>query len=101
MKLAGTQDTVEKIMSLTLADFHRSVEALAPDIAARKGQTEFRIPESDATVLVRYEPLESTTLGGLLTMPRARITIFFNGFDEAGREAFLARFDQAFQRGGG
>ena len=99
--MADTPQTTEKIMSLTLADFHRSVKALVPDVVAEEGQTEFEIPEMDGNVLVRYEPLESATLGGLLAMPRARVTIHIGHLDQARCEAFLARFDRAFQRGGG
>ena len=88
-------------MSLTLADFHRSVKTLAPDVAARDGQTEFRIAELDGSLLVRYEQLESATLGGLLALPRARVTIDLGNLDQAQRKAFLTRFDRAFQRGGG
>ncbi|MDA7949337.1 MAG: hypothetical protein MPJ78_17895 [Hyphomicrobiaceae bacterium] len=94
-------DTAEKIMSLTLADFHRSIKALAPDLVAQEGQTTFTVVEGDTDVLIRYEPLEKATLGGLLAMPRARVTIEHGNLDTSRCKAFLARFDRAFQRGGG
>ena len=93
--------TVTKIMSLTLSDFHRSVQTLAPRTGIRDGQTDFAIPDGEELALVSYEPLENTTLGGLLAMPRARVTIDLQHLDGPRREAFLARFDRAFQRGGG
>lgn len=99
--MAGTPDTTQKIMSLTLADFHRSVRALAPSLTIGQGQTEFVIPDGKSAVRVVYEPLESTTLGGLLALPQARVTIHHGSSDAAEHAAFLARFDQAFQRGGG
>lgn len=93
--------TITKIMSLTLNDFHRSVRTLAPGLATADGQTEVTVPHGNATVCISYEALESATLGGLLALPRARVTLGLGGLDEARRELFLARFDQAFQRGGG
>ncbi len=99
--MAGTPETIEKIMSLTLADFHRSVRVLAPDLTPGHGQTEVVVPDGAASVRITYEPLESTTLGGLLALPRARVTISHDSGDPGLRAAFLARFDQAFQRGGG
>ncbi|MEM8743104.1 MAG: hypothetical protein AAGF14_00560 [Pseudomonadota bacterium] len=93
--------TVAKVMSLTLADFHRSVRTLVPDVVVRDGQTEFQIADMDGRVLIHYEPLKSTTLGGLLALPRARVTIHLEHLDKMRREAFLTRFDRAFQRGGG
>ncbi len=92
---------ITKIMSLTLADFHRSVKTLAPDLTTTDGQTEVTVPQGNASVCISYEALESETLGGLLALPRARVTLGLGGLDEARRELFLARFDQAFQRGGG
>lgn len=92
---------ITKIMSLTLADFHRSVETLVPGNATADDQTEVTVPQGDATVCISYEALESETLGGLLALPRARVTIDLGGLDESRSKVFLARFDQAFQRGGG
>ena len=93
--------TVTKIMALTLADFHRSLKTLALDIAATGGQTEITVPQENGSVSISYEALEDETLGGLLALPRARVTIRFSNLDDAQAEEFLARFDQAFQRGGG
>ena len=99
--MAEMPDTTKKIMSLTLADFHRGVHALAPGLTTGQEQTEVVIPDGAATVRITYETLESTTLGGLLALPQARVTIHHSSGDAAVRTAFLARFDQAFQRGGG
>lgn len=92
---------VEKTMSLDLAEFHRSLKALNPDVTLEDGQKEVLIPSGKSGVRIVYESLEKVTLGGLLSLPRARVTIKFDTLGEADRQKFLARFDKAFQRGGG
>ncbi|MHA1164598.1 MAG: hypothetical protein ACTSP0_03320 [Alphaproteobacteria bacterium] len=88
-------------MSLDLAEFHRSLKTLKPDVKLDDGQMDVLIPAGTAEIRIVYEPLEKATLGGLLSLPRANVTLQFDGLDEAGRQRFLARFDKAFQRGGG
>lgn len=98
----GTQaGSVEKTMSLDLAEFLRSLKTLNPDVRLEDGQKEVLIPTGKSGVRIVYEPLENATLGGLLSLPRARVTISFDNPDEAECQKFLARFDKAFQRGGG
>ena len=94
-------EAVEKIMALELADFHRSLRALAPDLDLSEAARDVRIPDDGGTVSITFEALPSETLGGLLALPRARVTLSFDGHSAEQRSAFLARFDQAFQRGGG
>jgi hypothetical protein len=99
--MGRTPERVEKLMALTLGDFHRSLKVLAPDISLREEQTEVSIPAGGKSVHIRFAAQEGATLGGLLALPRARVTLIFNGMGESEREAFLVRFDRAFQRGGG
>ncbi len=88
-------------MSLDLAEFHRSLSRLARGLPLEDGQTDFIVPADNAQVRIIYEQLEKVTFGGLLTLPRARVTLHLGGLDEAERHAFLTRFEQAFRRGGG
>ncbi|MDH3581060.1 MAG: hypothetical protein OEM91_10610 [Hyphomicrobiales bacterium] len=99
--MSRSPDRVEKVMALTLADFHRSLVTLAPGLALRDGQTEIEIDIGGAGVSITFEEQQETMLGGLLALPRARVTLELDGLDNAQRAAFLARFDRAFQRGGG
>lgn len=92
---------VEKIMSLELTEFHRSLKTLAPDAPLEEGQRHVVISADGGEVRIVYEPLEKATLGGLLALPRARVTLCFGELSEAQRRAFLTRFGRAFQRGGG
>jgi len=65
------------------------------------GKRDIVIAAESAEIRIVYEPLETATLGGLLALPRARVTLHLGELNEAQRHAFLARFDRAFQRGGG
>jgi hypothetical protein len=99
--MSDTPERVEKLMALTLAEFHRSLKTLAPNMVLADDQTEIVIPADRSEVRIVYEPLESATLGGLLALPRARVTLHLGGLDKTRRQAFLKVFDKAFQRGGG
>ena len=88
-------------MSLDLVEFHRSLKTLQPDVMLAEKQTNVFIPTDEGEVRIVYESLEKATLGGLLALPRAKVTLHMGGLGETERQAFLARFDKAFQRGGG
>ena len=92
---------VEKIMSLGLSEFHRGVKALALDTHLEDDQNHVTVTTDQAQIRIVYEPLGETTLGGLLALPRARVTLHLSALNETERRAFLARFDRVFQRGGG
>ena len=90
---------VEKIMSASREEFARCLAVLlgsdvAPDLPAR-------VAVASGLVVVGYEPLAPARLGGLLDLPRARVTLSFQGVSPAEADEFLRRFDLAFQRGGG
>lgn len=99
--MSDTPERVEKIMSLDLREFHRSLKILAPNMVLADDQTEIVIPADRSEVRIVYEPLEKATLGGLLALPRAKVTLHLGALDKARRQAFLMNFDRAFQRGGG
>ena len=99
--MSGGARPVEKIMALDLAEFHRSLRALAPDLAMPPDADRVVLDDAGRTVTISFEALPAQTLGGLLALPRARVTLAFDGHDAEQRAAFLARFDRAFQRGGG
>lgn len=88
-------------MSLALDEFHRGVKTLAPGSSIDARQAQFDLAFEGAKVRITYEPLETATLGKLLSLPRAKVSIVFDDLREDKRQAFLDRFDKAFQRGGG
>jgi len=98
--VADTPAPVEKIMSLGSAEFERSLHVLDP---AAKLNVDGRVTlqHPPGQVELTFEHLPSQTLGGLLALPRARITLDFTGLAQNDADAFLQKFDRAFQRGGG
>ncbi len=99
--MSNTPERVEKLMALTLDEFHRSLKTLAPLAMIQDAQTEFVIPTDTSQVRIAYEALEEAKLGGLLALPRARVTLHLENLEQDQRDAFLTGFDRAFQRGGG
>lgn len=91
-------DHVEKTMSASPSEFHRSMAVLDASLTPALAHT---LPCSSGTVTVTYTALPGMTLGSLLALPRARVTVRFDGVPPAAREDFMCRFDLAFQRGGG
>jgi hypothetical protein len=97
-KAPSSDESVEKVMTLSRAEFARGVAALAPE---GRGANPARVPLGSGWVSIRYEALPGVCLGMLLELPRARVIIEFDKVSAVEREAFLRRFDIAFQRGGG
>ena len=92
---------VEKIMSMTLADFHRNLKVLAPEHTMGPQQKKIRLDLDGASAEIRFESMDTKTYGTLLNIPRARVTLDFDDSSPEARQAFLERFDFAFRRGGG
>lgn len=91
---------IAQIMALTAGEFTASLTALFGALDAPEWPL-VRHAVGSGEVQIRFEPLASVRLGGLLELPRARVTLSFEGVGEADRQAFMRRFDVAFQRGGG
>ena len=51
-------EQVVKTMSLELAEFHRSLKTLAPDVPLEDGQTDITVATDKGSVRIVYEPLE-------------------------------------------
>ena len=86
-------------MSLSRAEFDASIAKLGNHATSADGHPVFAI--QTGTVEIRYRAAASKTLGGLLALPQAVVTLAFSGSDPAAEAAFIHRFDIAFQRGGG
>ncbi|MCL4766828.1 MAG: hypothetical protein KJZ80_11380 [Hyphomicrobiaceae bacterium] len=96
----ATSERVEKLMALSEREFSKSIAALLPSGAAIVARCAV-VPLQTGQATITYEALPSVRLGQSLELPRARVVLTFTGVGIAEREAFLARFDVAFQRGGG
>ena len=98
--MADPATDIEKTMSISRADFERSLKILAPDARLdSNGRAEVSVEAG--TVTLGFEALPQATLGGLLALPQAKVTLQLTGLDPAHRDDFMTSFDRAFQRGGG
>lgn len=100
----GPNQTVEKVMSITRAEFARGLEILAgtpPHADGRGGYILDGIGTMQQTVRCSFEPLPEAVLGGLLRLPRARVRLDLAALSGEARKEFVALFDRTFQRGGG
>ena len=86
-------------MSLSKAEFAASIAKLGPHMLSAAGHPVFAL--SQGCVEIHYAEAPPKTLGGLLALPQAIVTLAFAGETAAGRDAFVRQFDIAFQRGGG
>ncbi len=87
-------------MSVSRAEFEASWRAFDTSPAPVSGRPA-RLDVGGGVAEIAFEPRTGVRLGGLLELPRAVVTFSFDGVDRAAREALVARFDRAFQRGGG
>lgn len=93
-------EQVRKIMSATREEFVQSLAVLLGRTVAID-ELPLRVALGAGSVVIAREPLPGVRLGGLLELPRAAVTLTFDGVGDEARAAFLRRFDVAFQRGGG
>lgn len=92
-------DRVDKLMSLTPLEFSASCSRLLGRDIPTGASAVAELPGGQA--ILTCQPQAGVTLGGLLALPRARVSIVFHGVIPEDRAAFLKRFELAFQRGGG
>ena len=91
---------IEKIMSIKLSEFEAGLGRLDPAAPATNTGGTYLIPNT-AGVSITFEKLEPAVLGGLMRLPRAKVTLNLEALDAPARITFLNFFDQTFQRGGG
>ena len=91
--------TTTKLMSLSAGEFADSMSKIGVHQINADGSRRFDL--SPGHVDVNYAPQPGVRLGGLLELPRAVVTINFDGVSDSARTRFLQIFEMAFQRGGG
>lgn len=99
--LASPGNSVEKTMALTEAEFWSSLLVLDPACERQPETGAARLALPGGHVIIHFASASPVVLGGLLSLPRARVRLVFDGATDEVRRAFLRRFDIAFQRGGG
>ncbi len=89
-----------KLMSITRAEFEASLAGLEPS-ARLDAAGEARLAVGSGVAVIVFAMLLPRTIGGLLRLPQARVSLDLDAVPEAERVSFLRRFEIAFQRGGG
>lgn len=91
---------VGKTMALTRKMFFDTLpRALGSDAYTVDGDV-VSLSDGARTLSITFAEQATFKLGGF-AIPRADITLQFNGYDEADAEAALKRFERYFHRGGG
>lgn len=90
---------VEKIMSASRDEFDKNLGVLLG--MARAPRVPVDVAVGGGHVAIAFEALPPARLGGLLELPRARVTLSIENVEPEVADDFLRRFDLAFQRGGG
>ncbi len=90
-----------KDMALSRAEFERSLKVLWAGKTYRTDGERYVLKEAGRQAAISLKELPARQLSGLLKLSRFQVTIELTGYDAAQEAAFLAAFDQTFQRGGG
>ncbi|MGI9493259.1 MAG: hypothetical protein ACR2QF_12745 [Geminicoccaceae bacterium] len=100
----GGDAIVEKLMSISRAEFESGLKRLAGSAAQSNGRDDYLLSDIGVerqTIRCAFEPLPEAVLGTLLKLPRARVTLHLTTLSSTDRTDFLTLFDRTFQRGGG
>ena len=88
------------ILGITHGEFMRLLpRALDGAVFAERGDT-IVISDGVRLLTIHLGP-ESERRIALMRIATTAVTLTFDGYDQAEIDAFLARFDRAYQRGGG
>ncbi len=101
--MSGRSAEVERRdeMGISHADFLRIFPRLVTDAAHADIGPDSRVSWPDGrTLRVQVSPEQRRRIA-LLSIPYVDIRFEFQGFSATAREAFMGRFDRAFQKGGG
>ncbi len=87
-------------MSITHRDFFRLLPRAVNGAPVTRRGNQADIATGAGRVKITLAP-ESVRKLGLMEFPVTPVSIEFDGFNPADQEAFLTRFDLAYQKGGG
>ena len=91
---------VVKDMGITHADFFRSIQPLLAGVDHTLRDDGLTLRLDNGIVEIRLGPEGRRSLGNF-HLPRTRVELRFEGCAPEVIEAFIARFDTRFRRGGG
>jgi hypothetical protein len=87
-------------MTITRADFRRLLPAAVDHVAFIEEDRAFSYAEAGRGWRIGFAPLPLLRLG-LIRLERHQIDFSFTGFSAGEIDAFMARFEMYFRRGGG
>ena len=87
-------------MSITHNEFFRLLPRAVNNAALARQGNQVDITTATGLVKITLSP-ETVRKLAIMEFPVTEVTIEFNGFSASERAAFLARFDLAYQKGGG
>ncbi len=90
-----------KDMALTPDEFFRGAALAMEGREYRVESHGVETGSAERGISISIEPLPPRRLSGLLSLPRAQVTISFRGYGAEEEADFLQRFDRVFQRAGG
>ncbi len=96
-----TPETVVNDMGFSREEFLRALPAALRGTVYRIDGTTVEIGDAGRGLTIHLRELPPRRLGGLMKLPRIEVTLRFRGHGPEERRSFLARFDRAYQRGGG
>jgi len=93
-------ETIEKEMGITGDEFHRVLTRAYADDGMKIEEDRVTVADGERKMEISFEKLPDRKIA-LLSLPVARVTLSFSGYDEAEITAAVGRFDRHFQRAGG
>lgn len=93
-------NVIEKEMGITQAEFRRVLTRAYADEGIQMDGGRVVVADGARKMEISFEPLAERNIA-LLSLPVARVTLTFEGYDEAEITAAVGRFDRHFQRAGG
>ena len=91
----------EKDMATSRSEFFRNLAIALEGMDYVVEGDRVRVDGEERQVGIVLSALPARVLSPLLKLERWKVTIVLDGFPAAAEQAFMARFDQVFQRGGG
>ena len=91
----------EKDMATSRAEFFRNLDVALRGMDYAVDGDLVTVEDGGKRIDVQLSPLPPRVLSALIKLERWKVSFEFAGFGEGEAEAFIARFDRAFQRGGG
>ncbi len=92
---------LEKDLATSRPEFFRNLAVALRGLAHEIDGNHIVVGSGDRRIDLELSPLPPRVLSPLTSMERWKLMIPFTGYTDEDRDRFMARFDQAFRRGGG